>query len=182
MCGCGYTFQGSGSVLPPEVKKIESPFVQNDSAEAGISTLLTESLRDQFDKYGVVTVVEDENEADAVLSVRIKEVKREAQSVTSKTDVARQYDTSMTLYTELKKRNGQILYRNPNMVISKGFGAESGAVVTTSPDFIGGNISGSDLSKLGGREVARGQEQSAFEAIADEASKQIYDAAVSPDF
>ena len=95
--GCGYQFQGSGSALPPDVKFIAIPRVENITAEPGLSTVLTEALRDEFDRYGAVTVVENESQADAVLRTRLISVVRNTDTVTSTTDAALELSTSLTL-------------------------------------------------------------------------------------
>lgn len=68
------------------------------------------------------------------------------------------------------------------MSVSRQYGTTSGVVVATSPDFAAGNISAEDLGALSAREIARGQEQEAFDQLAEQAAKQIYDQAVAPDF
>lgn len=183
--GCGYTFQGSGSVLPPDVKRIYIPRVENNSAEFQLTSLVTESLRDRFERFGVVAVVDELGDADAVLRARILKIKRNTATSTSKTDTALQVDTTMTFAAELRRVSGPVLWRNTNLAVTKSFGSASAAVVTTSPQFAGGTLSPSDLASLeatGTREVARGQESEAFNQIADEAARIVYDAAVAPDF
>ncbi|RIL11407.1 MAG: hypothetical protein DCC75_02350, partial [Proteobacteria bacterium] len=145
LSGCGYTFQGSGTVLPPDVKKVYIPFVENQSTEAGLSTLLTEALRDRFERYGVVTVVEENSEADAVLKAKIIKVKRAAASVTSGTDRALQQDVSLTVAAELKRITGGLLWRNPSLQVTSAYGAASSAVVTSSSEFAYNTLGASDL-------------------------------------
>ena len=180
--GCGYTFQGSGSDLPPDVKRIAIPFAENDSTEPGLSTVVTEALRDQFDKYGVITVVDENENPDAVLTVKILAVQRQTGTVTSTTQSALQLDTVLTMSAELKRPNNQLLWQNPKLKISKSVSADKSSVVTSSADFASGSLSASDLQKLGDREVFRGQEQTALEDLADQAATQIYADAVTPDF
>ena len=182
LCSCGYTFQGSGSDLPPDVRTISIPFVENNSTEPGLSTIVTESLRDQFDQYGVLTVVDENQNPDAILNVKILSVTRQTGTVTAKTETALQLDTVLTLSAEIKRPDGQLLWQNPRMRISKSVGAEKGTVVTTSADFAGSPTGASDLSRLGDREVFRGQEQTALQDLAEEAARKIYDDAVTPDF
>ena len=182
LCSCGYTFQGSGSVLPPDVKVIAIPLVQNASTEAGLTNVVTESLQDRFERFGVVTVVDDPNEADATLKVRITKVTRNQRTSTSTTDQQLQLDTVLTLAAELRRTSGAVLWRDNNISVSKAFGTTSGVVVTTSPDFASGTLGAADLGSLDDREVSRGQEQDALRALSDEAASQIYDSAVAPDF
>lgn len=182
LTGCGYGFQGSGSVLPPDVRRIQIPIVENNSTESQLTQLVTESLRDQFERYGVVTIVEEVTEADAVLKAKILRVSRKARAVTSNTDTVNQFDTTMQISAELRKANGQILWANPSMTITKAVGTSRDLVVSTSADFASGNLSSSDLADQNTREIARGQEQDALENISRLAARKIYDDAVAPDF
>jgi len=180
--GCGYGFSNSGSTLPIDIKRIYVPMVENDTPESGVSTLVTEALRDQFERYGVVSVVDTIQDADAVLRVRVRSIKRETRSVTSATDTVLQLTTNMTLTGELQRVTGPMLWRNNNINVSKTFGTTSDVVVTSSADFASGNLNPSDLAALDSREVSRGQEQAAFDAIAEEAARIMYEDAVAPDF
>ena len=129
LSGCGYTFSGGGSVLPPDVKKVAIPLVDNSSTETGLSTVVTEALRDQFERFGVLTVVEEESEADAVLNARILRVQRETSAVEAKSDAALQRDTTMTLAAELRRTDGPVLWRNTKLVVTKPVAASSDASV-----------------------------------------------------
>lgn len=180
--GCGYTFSGGGTVLPPEIKKVAIPLVDNSTAETGLATIVTEALRDQFERYGVLTVVEDEGEADAVLNARILKVRRATSTVSARDDAALQRDTSMTIAAELRRRDGPVLWRNTRLVVTKASAAASNVVVTSSVDFASGSLGGSDIRGLDSRQVSAGQEQEALINLSEQAARLIYDQAVSPDF
>ena len=182
LLSCGYTFQGSGSVLPEDIKYVYIPLVQNDTPEAGLSNLITEALRDRFERFGVVFVVESEAEADAILKARILQVKRNSQSTTSTTDTALQLETQIIMAADLKRVTGAPLWSSPRIAASRDFGSTSDVVVTSSADFAGGSIDADSLASLNNRELSRGQEKQAFEELAEEVAKRIYDQAVSPEF
>lgn len=180
--GCGYTFRGSGSVLPADVKNIYIPNVENGSTEIGLGDVVTESLREEFDSYGVVSVVERQSEADAILKVRITDVKRTTSTVRANSNTALQMDTTMNIAGELRRSTGQVLWRDSQIRVTKGYGADKSVVVATSPDFASGSISRSDLASLSTREISRGQEANALNSLAEEAARLVYDKAVAPDF
>lgn len=182
LSGCGYAFQGSGSILPADVKNVYIPRVENNSTESSLTSTLTEALRDRFERFGVVTVVEDINEADAVLKSRIIKISKSTRTVTSNTDATQQYDTTMTVGAELRRTTGAVLWRNPHFTVTKDFGTSSDIVVSSSADFAGGSLGASDLGGLDTREIARGQEQEALNDLAEQVAKKIYDEAVAPDF
>lgn len=180
--GCGYQFRGSESALPPDVRTVYIPRVTNESTEAQVDTLLTEALRDEFERYGVLTVVERASEADATLDTTIQSVVQERGATTSNTDIALQMFTVMTVESELRRRNGTLLWKGDNLRVSKSFGAQSGVVVTSSADFASGSMGSADFSNLSDREVSRGQEQQALEDISVEVAQRIYSESVIPEF
>ena len=179
---CGYTFRGSGSVLPADVKNIYIPRVENGSTELGLADVVTEALREEFDSYGTVSVVEKQGAADAVLKVVINEVKNTTSTVDPTTNTALQMDTTMIIGGELRRTTGQVLWRENNMKVSKGYAANQNVVVTTSPDFASGSISSSDLASLSSRDISRGQEAQALNNLASDAARMVYDKSVAPDF
>lgn len=182
LTGCGYTFRNSGTVLPSTVKKIYIPFAENRSTEGQLTRLLTEALRDEFERYGVVTVVEEPSEADATLRITIMELKRRSLTVAGRSSTDNQRTTSLLISGELKDRGGKVLWQEPALNVGKGFGTSRAAVVTSGAGFVGGTLGAGDLANLGERELQRGQEQSALSDLADEAATQIYEEAVAEPF
>lgn len=182
MTGCGYTFRGSGSALPPDVKSIFIPQVDNNSTKLGLATVLTDAIRDEFDGYGTISVVDSQNEADAVLKVTIVDVKETTSAVRANTNTSLQMQTTMFLTAELRRVTGPVLWRDNQIRVTQTFGADSSVVVTSSAAFAGGSISSGDLSGLSSREISRGQEASALNALSEDAARQMYDKAIAPDF
>jgi outer membrane lipopolysaccharide assembly protein LptE/RlpB len=182
LTACGYTFRGTATVLPADVKNIYIPQVQNSSTDLGLGPLLTEALREEFDSYGAVSVVENQREADAILKVKILGVKRSTNTVQANTNTALQMDTTMQVGGELRRTTGAILWRESSLQVSKDYGSDKSVVVATSPDFASGSISSSDLSNLSNREISRGQEKAALNNLAQDAARMIYDKSVAADF
>jgi outer membrane lipopolysaccharide assembly protein LptE/RlpB len=180
--GCGYKFRGSESALPPDVRAIYIPTVENNSTKLGLSTIMTEAIRDEFDSYGTVSVVDSQNEADAVLKVRILNVRENTGSTRSGSNTALQMQTTVTLAGELRRVTGPVLWRSNAIQATQSFGADSSVVVTSSLDFAGGPSGAGDLAGLSSREVSRGQEANAMASLASNAARQLYDKAVAPDF
>lgn len=180
--GCGYTFRGGGTVLPPDVKNIYIPIVQNNSTELGLGDTVTESLREEFDSYGVVTVVDSQSEADAILTAKILNIKRNTRTVTSNTQSALQVETQLNLSAQLARVNGQVLWSDDTISVNQTFGTDRSVVVTSSASFAGGALSAGDLPNLSSREISRSQEQEVFQQMSDNIARKIYEQAVAPDF
>ncbi|MBP9838782.1 MAG: hypothetical protein KBC84_08715 [Proteobacteria bacterium] len=186
LTSCGYQFQGGGSILPPDIKTIAIPLAENNTTEQGLDQKFTEALRSRFDRYGVVKVIDEESEADAVLIAKVNELETKVRGVTSSTDIELNSDLVLSVSAELKRKNGQILYKNNNLNISDDVAGVAGTVVTTSSDFSQGGISSDTLGALGrnaGEDaVTRGQQNQLIDSMLDEASRRIYLDAVAADF
>ena len=139
-------------------------------------------MKDSFERYGVVSIVDDINDADAVLKARIVKIARHTRTSSSNTDSALQQDEVLSVAGELRRVTGAVLWRDTDVSSTKTFGQTGSVVLTTSPDFAGGTLSASDLNSLNSRELSRGQEQEALQALVDDVSNKIYDEAVAPDF
>ncbi len=181
LAACGYGFQGGTTILPPDVKNIYIPPAENDSTELGLSDLVTDAMRDQFDSYGVVTVVDRQSQADAVLRIRILALIQTIDTV-SGTNTTNQMDSTMIISGELRRTTGKVLWRENQLKVSKSFATSSSTVVTSSADFASGSISSSNLTGLTQRELARGQQQQALLSMSAEAARIVYDKSVTPDF
>jgi outer membrane lipopolysaccharide assembly protein LptE/RlpB len=181
LSACGYTLQGSGTILPPDVKNIYIPKVENDSTELGLADIVTDALSDQFDSYGAVTVVDKQIQADAVLKVRVVSLTQSTDTVSSN-NTASQMDSTMILAGELRRVTGKVLWRDDQVRVTKNFATNASTVVTTSPDFASGSISSQDLSGLTQRELARGQQAQALLSMSADAAEIIYEKSVAPDF
>ena len=177
---CGYNFQGSGSILPADVKTVEIPLAINDTTRTGLGEYFTEQLRSRFDQYGAVKVVD--SGGDATLKARITKVERSTSSVSSQTDIALEGFLTITYSAELRKKSGQLLWRRVGMQISENFAETQDTVITSGSDFASGSMNTSTLSNLTEREVSRGQQEEALKSMLEEAARRIYLDAVAPDF
>ena len=180
--GCGYTFQGSSSILPDDIKTIYIPMVENETAEPGLSIQFTEILKNRFDRYGVVRVVENKEQADAIFKAKIVEIKSTSKGVTSETDIEVEVQLTMVVNAELSRKNGQILWRQNNFAASDDYGSTSDTVITSSSDFASGGIGATQLGSLNSHEVARGQSEETMNSLMEEMSRQLYISSVASNF
>lgn len=179
---CGYRLQGSGSVLPNDIKTVSIRTAENNTTVTGLGPRFTEKLRSRFERTGIVKILESGEPADAELITQIVQITGRNREVSGKQNVAVEQDLVLSVSAELKKRNGQILYRNPALVVSDSFGSVSSNVVTTSSTFAQGNSGASTLGSLSQREVARGQAAEVLEGLMEEAARKLYQESVASDF
>jgi Lipopolysaccharide-assembly len=182
LCGCGYTLAGSTTSLPKDVKAIFIPLVRNQTVEPTLTSLMTEALQDQVGQYGTIDIVDSANQSDAIFDIQLARLKRMVNTTTGDTDTSLQQSVSVVLNAQLRRTNGQILWRAENMEISQSYAATSSAVIATSPNVAGGNLGTADIAGLNSRELARGQEANALSQIATSAAKKLYDLAIAADF
>lgn len=180
--GCGYGFQGSGSVLPNDIKTLAIRRSANLTTAPGIGLQFTEKLVSRFSRYGVVEVVQGTRDADAELVTTIKEVQFRVRDTTGETDIALEYDMELVISAELRRRNGQILYKNDAIKSVETFGGQSDVVVTSSSSFAQGGISADTLNSLSAREVTRGQGRVVLDELMDESARKLYLDSVAASF
>jgi outer membrane lipopolysaccharide assembly protein LptE/RlpB len=179
---CGYGFQGSGSVLPNDIKTLAIRRSANLTTVPGIGLQFTEKLVSRFSRYGVVEVVGSGKDADAELVTSIKNVQVRVRDTTGETDIALEYDMEFTVSAILRRRNGQVLYKNDGIKSVETFGGQSDVVVTSSSDFAQGGISADTLSSLSAREVTRGQGRVVLDDLMDESARKLYLDSVAASF
>jgi len=182
LSGCGYAFQGSGSILPDDVKTITILQAENNTTEPGLGLQLTEKLRSRFERYGAVKVVPPGRDADAELITRILQLQNRVRDTTGNTDIALEYELEITISAVLRRRNGQVLYRNSKLRASEIYPGVSDVVVTSSSAFAQAGIGSDTLDTLGSREVSRGARDAVLEDLMEETSRKLYLDAVSAEF
>jgi len=180
--GCGYQFRGSGSVLPEDVKTVAIAKVENNTTQSGLADDLQDAIISEFERYGAVRVIEDVNQADAILNTRVVKLETLVRNVTTGTDIALEYDLVMRVNAELTRANGQLLYKNDELSVSESFAGTGDVVVTGSSAFAQSSLNSGTLGTLSTREVSRGAQETALEELVDEVSRRIYLEAVAESF
>lgn len=179
---CGYQFQGGGSVLPDDIKTVYVERVENDTTYSTVDLQLREAIKDRFDRHGVVTVVDREDLADAVVSARILSIGTAIKDVTGEQDIELEQDLIMSIRADLVSSRGLVLWKNPNLQVTQAIASVGDVVVTSSSSFAQGGIDANTLGSLGSREVARGQAEASFDELTQEAARRLYLDAVASDF
>lgn len=182
LSSCGYTFEGSGSILPSDIKTLAIRTAENNTTVPSLGVRFTEKLRSRFERYGAVKVVNPGQPADAELVSRVLSVSTSVADTTGQTDISLEQYIYFTASAELRRRNGQVLYRNPSIRTHENIANTSDVVNTSSSSFASGTISASTLSGLGSREVTRAQQEQALDDLMEEAARKLYLEAVAAEF
>ena len=111
--GCGYQMVGKETHLPPGVTSISIPTFINKTLEPGIEIPFTQAFLKEFILDRRVKVVHRE-EADSILEGTIKSFNFQSVSY-DRSGLVLEYQTTVVADVTLKKRDGEILWRNENL-------------------------------------------------------------------
>ncbi|MFH1852827.1 MAG: LptE family protein [Candidatus Neomarinimicrobiota bacterium] len=93
LAGCGY-YSLAGSI-PPHIRNIAIPLVENQTAEFGMAEAVTDNLQTSFTRENILRLV-DEDQSDSVLRGTITRVEDKAQTFTG-TEVVTEYRFTVTM-------------------------------------------------------------------------------------
>jgi outer membrane lipopolysaccharide assembly protein LptE/RlpB len=112
--GCGYHVAGKETHSPPGLKSVAVPSLKNQTLEPGIESHFTQAFLRQFIKDRRVNVV-DRKEADAVLEGTVKSFYL-LSSAYDRSGFATEFQTIVVMDIVLKKRNGDVLWKENDLV------------------------------------------------------------------
>jgi outer membrane lipopolysaccharide assembly protein LptE/RlpB len=112
--GCGYHLAGKDTHLPPGVTSVAIPTLVNQTLEPGIEIVFTQAFLQEFIKDKRVKVV-DRKEADSILEGVIKSFYVYSVSY-DKSGYALEYQTVVTMDITLKRKNGEILWQDKDVL------------------------------------------------------------------
>src|SRR5690349_16918692 len=109
---CGYQFAGQSPLFSQDIRSIYvEPFVGR-TRDIGIERELTSALRGEFYRRGPLKVVDQLQDADAIVSGVVRSLDTHVASVNRK-DEALQYEAIMVLDVTLRRREpNEILWRD----------------------------------------------------------------------
>jgi len=127
LCTCGYHLRGTGSSLPPHIKKIQVPMFKNKTARFELDVKLTQSVIDELVARGKVEITDDKESADAMLLGEITSF-RVNPIAFSGTDTADRYNITIVAQITLRDLvKDQVFFSNPNFVYKKEYEVEEGS-------------------------------------------------------
>jgi outer membrane lipopolysaccharide assembly protein LptE/RlpB len=123
---CGYSLRGTGSSLPPHIKKIVIPMFANMTTRFELDVKLTEKVREEFVARGRVELTGDEDSADAILVGEITAFTATPIAFSGET-VADRYN--ITIVTKIVLRdlvNRKVVFSNPNFLYQQEYEVPEG--------------------------------------------------------
>ncbi len=123
---CGYSLRGTGSFLPPTIKRIQIPQFVNKTTRYELDRTLTQGVIDEFVARGKVEITTDAGAADATLSGIIT-VFNAVPSGFSRSGSADHYTIYLVVSVSLTEAKTQrVLYTNPSYVYNEDYEVPEG--------------------------------------------------------
>jgi len=174
--GCGYGLGGGASVLPDAARTVAIQRFKNHTREHGLDVRLQQAIEEEFRRRGTLKI-EDSN-ADLVLSGDIRRF-ASVPVAFSATDEAVQYQGVLQVSFRLTEReSGKVVSETPLLQATQDFGAVSGVVVTSSPNFQRGTIDSRDLVNLTNVQIGGARRRDALRGLLDTMAHDVYQRAV----
>jgi hypothetical protein len=157
MFGCGYQLSGDSTFLPKDIRTIYiEPFI-NRSRDVGVDKELSTALRGEFYRRGPLRVVDEMEQADAILTGLVASLESHAASVNRFAEVL-QYESVLVVDITLRRRQpDEMIWQSLGLRLSRFYNSERGAVVSTSSAFQTGTINSSAVRQLTDIQLTEGE-------------------------
>jgi hypothetical protein len=172
--GCGYQFVGESTLLPKDAKTIYvEPFV-NRSRDVGLEKELTSALRGEFYRRRQLTVVDQAELADVIVSGVVRSLDSGVVSVNQHDEVL-QYESRLDLDVTLRRREpNEVLWRGQGLQLTEVYAGSRSAVVTTSAQFRTGNLSASDVRRMTDIQLTDTERKNARSQLMEQFAKELH--------
>jgi outer membrane lipopolysaccharide assembly protein LptE/RlpB len=167
---CGYHLSGA-LLLPQGIQRVSFAEFTNETLEVGVEKELQWALEREFRNRGGVTVADD---GDGVVNVTLRQLDLRPFSLDSRDQVL-EYEIAMVFDVNLVHReSGQVVWQANNLRVTEDYSAIPQVMVTTSPEFLRGNLNPEDLSGLTDIQFSEAQRRLAVERLFAAAAREVY--------
>jgi len=119
--GCGYALAGRGSFLPPDIRVVGIPLLENRTNITRIEQIITEKIRTEFINRNKYTIRPTTTDADAVLSGAITALVTQPVGFTEQ-QLASRYLFTVTMRLQLNHaRTNEVLWANDALTFREEF-------------------------------------------------------------
>jgi hypothetical protein len=135
LLGCGYQFAGRSDLFPKDIHAVYvEPFL-NRTQDVGLGAEITTALRGELYRRGELRLVDQADQADAILTGVVRSFTTLTASVNQYAEVL-QFEATLIVDTTFSRREpSEILWRGQNIRINEIFAGQRAAVVTSSSQF-----------------------------------------------
>jgi outer membrane lipopolysaccharide assembly protein LptE/RlpB len=130
LLGCGYHLVGKETHVPPGLTSIAIPTFANQTFEPGIEVPFTQGFLREFIRDRRVKVL-DRTEADSILEGVVKSFQIYSVAY-DRSGLATEYQTTIVVDLTLKKRTGEILWKEIDLSESRWFRTSLAALISES--------------------------------------------------
>ncbi len=148
LVGCGYQFAGRSDRFPKDIHSVYvEPFL-NRTRDVGLGDEITTAVRGELYRRGELQLVDQVDQADAILSGVVRSFDTLTASVNQYAEVL-QFEATLLVDTTFRRREpSEILWRGQGIRLTEIFAGERAAVVTTSTNFQNQTLSTSNVRSL----------------------------------
>jgi len=128
---CGYHLRGTGSALPPNIKKVDVPMFKNLTTRFDLDVKLTQSVISELVSRGKVEVTSESAGSDALLAGEITSFNVNPIAFSDQ-DTADRYTITVTAKVVMRDlANRKILFSNPSFVYQEEYEVPAGTSYET---------------------------------------------------
>ncbi len=131
LVSCGYRLRGTGSNLPPNIKRVDIPMFKNMTTRFELDVKLTQSVIDELVARGKVQITSESGDADAVLigenvSFTVNPIAFSNQAVADRYNII-----IVTKIVLQNLSNQKVIFSNPHFVYTEEYGVPPGTSYET---------------------------------------------------
>jgi outer membrane lipopolysaccharide assembly protein LptE/RlpB len=174
LAACGYHFGAEGSGLPPQAKTIYVERFTNRSRYTGLEDQFDRYLKDEIARHRRLQLVDDQREADLVLS---GEFIYHTTLAAATNAVSEPIDYSQTLNANAQltdQHTKQVIWQSTGLSATDTYATVASSVVTTSPEFLQQNMRSQDIANLPDLQLAKSQSDFSQGQILQSLAQSVY--------
>jgi len=131
LVSCGYRLRGTGSNLPPHIKRVEIPMFKNMTTRFDLDLKLTQGVIDELVARGKFQVASESKDADAILIGEILSFTVNPIAFSNQTSADRYNIIVVTKIILRDLSNQKVIFSNPNFVYTEEYGVPAGTSYET---------------------------------------------------
>jgi len=174
LLGCGYQFAGRSDLFPKDIHSVYvEPFL-NRTRDISIHYELATALRSALYRRGELRLVDQADQADAILSGVVSFFNTINLSV-NQFDEVLQYESTLIVDVTFRRREpSEILWRGQSIRLSEVSAGQRSAVVVTSPTFQNQTLNTADVRNLTDIQLTESAYQLMRENLMDRFARELH--------
>jgi outer membrane lipopolysaccharide assembly protein LptE/RlpB len=131
LADCGYHLRGTGSNLPPSIKRVDIPMFKNMTTRFELDVKLTQSVIEELVTRGRFAITGDSGKADAVLLGEIVTFNVNPIAFSNQSTADRYNITIVAKIVLRDLTNQKVIFSNPNFVYTEQYEVPAGTSYET---------------------------------------------------